>query len=71
LAPDDGASARSLYEAVLERQEVSRSKRAAGWVVNIAYGLFERTPDVTPIVDVSRYHYRVIVRERISRRVRA
>ena len=61
---DGGPSARSRFEATLERREVKRVRRAASLIADVAGGLMDPSPG-QPIFDISRYRFRVTVTDRV------
>ncbi len=61
---DGGPSARSRFQATLERREVKRVRRAAALAADLASGLMDTSPG-QPIFDVSRYRFRVTVTDRV------
>jgi hypothetical protein len=70
LEPVDGApTARSRFEAKVERREVPAAGRAIALIADVAGGLISNSQSIEPMFDSSRYRYRVHVIDRVHETV--
>ncbi len=60
-----GPPASTRFEATLERRPVPRTKRVAALIADIATGLMESSASPDQPFNVSRYRYRIRVRDRL------